>query len=63
MRKISPGQRALDLQMTDVPMDLMREAYERCRLRLSFERSLDVPPLRIALRNVALCLARKQDGR
>lgn len=63
MRKGGGGQRALDLGVVEVPVELMREAYERCRLNQSFERSLDVPGLRIGLRNVALGLKRKQARR
>lgn len=54
------GQAALGLECTEPPLALMREAYERCRLRVSFERALDTPHLHTCLRNVALSLGRRK---
>lgn len=61
MRKTSGNgrQRALDLGVTEVPIEAMRAAYARCRLDVPFERSLDVPYLRICLRNVVLAGSRR----
>lgn len=57
------GQAGLGLELTDPPVSAMREAYERCRLTVSFERALDLPQLRIGLRNVALGLMRAERRR
>lgn len=59
MRKIQNRQLALQLGQVDPPEHLLRTAWERSRLKISFEEAMAVYHFRISLKHVAMAIARK----
>lgn len=52
-------QLALPLGQVNIPENLLRTAWERCRLQQSFEEAMQLAHLRISLSHVAMSIARK----
>lgn len=61
-RSRSRHQKRLPLEIVEIPEGVMRAAYQRCRLAVSFEAAMQDRGLKVCLRNVAVSVMRKGRG-